>query len=388
MVGIRLMIIMALVGGLIAYIADHMGSKIGKKKLTIFGLRPKYTSMLLTVVSGMLISIVSVATVSMSSESARTALFGMEKLQSELKALNTEKENASQALADAQSSVAKQNEKIATLDKEIKNATEAKEKMESELLGVNDKYNAAQEEVKSLSEARTQLTNEISELEQVTERLHKGIVNMREGQVYYRAGEVVYAAVLSGGSGDTKNHEQLNWLLENANAAALQRLGDRKPEKPIQVIWISKEFMDDALNVLNKTKKNYLCRVRTIANIMVGELVVCELEMMENKLIYPHGSEVYSAKYDARNSNMSGDQMFMEFLTNVNHTAVAAGVMPDPVTGKVGNIDAESMVQATNQIKSCTGKFTVTAYAKTNVTTAGPVAITVKVKPEKDAGEI
>ena len=36
MVGIRLIIIMAIVGGLIAYLADKMGSKIGKKRMSVF----------------------------------------------------------------------------------------------------------------------------------------------------------------------------------------------------------------------------------------------------------------------------------------------------------------------------------------------------------------
>lgn len=383
MVGIRLMLIMAVVGGIIAYIADKLGTQIGKKKMTIFGLRPKHTAILLTVISGMLISLVSIAVVTISSESARTALFGMEKIQKELKALNAEKEQASMALTVARGNVAEKNAKIAALDQQIKASIEAKERMENELAGVNEKYNAAQAEVESLSQAKLQLTNDISKLEKITESLHKGIINLREGKVFYRAGEVVYATVLKGGMGATKNKEQISWMLENANQAALQRLGDLMPEKPIQVIWISKEFVDDATNVLNKNNKDYLCRLRTIANIMVGELVVCELEMMENKLIYPKGGEVFSANYDAKAMQMTPDQAILEFLTNVNHASVAAGVMPDPVTGKVGNIDAETIVQATNQIKSCNGRFKVIAYARGNITTAGPVWVTIQVKPEK-----
>ena len=87
MFGIRLMFLLAVMGGLIAYIADKLGSKIGKKKLSVFGLRPHDTSVLLTVLSGVLISLFSVGILAVSSESARTALFGMEKLQKELSRL-------------------------------------------------------------------------------------------------------------------------------------------------------------------------------------------------------------------------------------------------------------------------------------------------------------
>ena len=84
MFGIRLMFLLAVMGGVIAFIADKLGSKIGKKKLTVFGLRPHDTSVLLTVLSGVLISLLSIGILAVSSESARTALFGMEKLQKEL----------------------------------------------------------------------------------------------------------------------------------------------------------------------------------------------------------------------------------------------------------------------------------------------------------------
>lgn len=383
MVGIRLMVIMAIVGGLIAYIADKMGSKIGKKKMTVFGLRPKYTSILLTVISGMLISVLSIVTVSVSSESARTALFGMEKIQKELKSLNVEKERAAEALNEANGKVQKQNEKIAALDKEIKNSSDAKLKVEAELAGMNEKYNQAQSEVKNLSEARIKLTNEITELEQTTESLRQGIINMREGQLYYRAGEVVYAAILRGAMNSEQNKDQIGWLLNNANQAALQRLGDQRPEKPVQVIWISQDLLNDALNVLNNNKGDYLCRVRTIANIMVGELVVCELEMLQNRLVYADGTEVFSKTYNIPNDKLNPDIVIMDFLTSVNHTAVKAGVLPDPVTGKVGNLDAELMVLAANQIKNSGGKFTLTAYTRGAVTIAGPVRIGLRVKNDK-----
>ena len=385
MVGLRIMLIMAVVGGLIAYIADKMGSKIGKKKMTVFGLRPRHTSILLTVIGGMLISLLSIGVVSISSESARTALFGMEKLQKELKSLNKEKEAASIILSEAKKNISQQNEKISALNREIKATTEAKQNMEAELSNVNEKYNEAQQNVKDLSDAKLKLTTEIEDLEKTTARLRQGIVNMREGAVFYRAGEIVTAVVLRGGLTEEQNMEQMNWLFRTANDAAMQRLGQLRPEKPLQVIWISKEIADEVLRALNKSEKDYLCRVRTIANIIVGELVVCDIEMVENKHIYTDNQQVYSERY-AGNMQGAADAIIMDFLTKVNHTAVAAGVLADPITGKVGNVDAQTMVRASNLVKECTGAFTLIATTKGNVYTAGPLNIDLKVKPEKEMG--
>ena len=143
MFGIRLMFLLAVMGGLIAYIADKLGSKIGKKKLSVFGLRPHDTSVLLTVLSGVLISLFSVGILAISSESARTALFGMEKLQKELFRLTSEKNAAEKEYDKAMDALKDKNEAIAALDVKIREADAAKTAAEKNLLAANNSLNEA-----------------------------------------------------------------------------------------------------------------------------------------------------------------------------------------------------------------------------------------------------
>ena len=42
------------------------------------------------------------------------------------------------------------------------------------------------------------------------------------------------------------------------------------------------------------------------------------------------------------------------------------------LTGKVGNMDAATMIDASNAIRRTDGIFTLRAYAKGNITVAGP----------------
>ena len=388
MVGIRLIVIMAIVGGFIAYLADKMGSKIGKKKMSIFGLRPKHTSILLTVASGTMIAVLTIGVMAVSSESARTALFGMEKLQKELRLLNAEKINAGLALDAAKEKVEEQNKKITDLDAKMQASIRENDAMEAKLAEVNSMYSKAQDELANLTESKAQLTSEIEELEKTTEDLRKGIINMREGQVYYRAGEVVYAGVMRGGLKHDANLAQVNWLLQNANEAALERLGMRQSEQPLQAIWLSRGAVDNAVRALDKSKGNLFFRVRTVANIIVGELAVCEIEMFENQFIYPDGTLIYSADYDLHADSASHDNLLMGFLTQVNHQAVQAGVLPDPLSGKVGNMDAATMIETSNAIRRTNGVFTIKAYAKGDITTAGPVRLRMEVIPKQVKSEV
>ena len=55
--GIASVIGITLVAGIIAYIGDRVGHQVGRKRLTMFGLRPKYTSTIIAVATGMLIAL-------------------------------------------------------------------------------------------------------------------------------------------------------------------------------------------------------------------------------------------------------------------------------------------------------------------------------------------
>ena len=58
--------------------------------MTLFGLRPKYTSVIVTIISGVLISFSTVAVMAVVNENVRVALFGLSKLQTRMNDLNQE----------------------------------------------------------------------------------------------------------------------------------------------------------------------------------------------------------------------------------------------------------------------------------------------------------
>ena len=102
MYGIVLIAALIVTGGAIAVIGDRVGSKVGKKKLSLFGLRPRHTSVIVTIVTGVLITTLTFAVLAAASENVRVALFGMEKLNEEM-----------------HSDIQKKNEKINNLNSQI-----------------------------------------------------------------------------------------------------------------------------------------------------------------------------------------------------------------------------------------------------------------------------
>ncbi|HYK54500.1 MAG TPA: DUF3084 domain-containing protein [Candidatus Eremiobacteraceae bacterium] len=81
-----------IVAGAIAYIGDRVGHLVGRRRMTIFGLRPKYTSTIFAVGFGMLIAMAVIAVGLSISYDARLALFSLNKLNDQISALTRERD--------------------------------------------------------------------------------------------------------------------------------------------------------------------------------------------------------------------------------------------------------------------------------------------------------
>ena len=88
----------------LALLGDVLGFKYGKQRISVFGLRPRYTSRLITAVTGAIISIVILTVLSLFSQDVRTALFSMQYIQQQLMDLRVQlqssQNNTDQALED------------------------------------------------------------------------------------------------------------------------------------------------------------------------------------------------------------------------------------------------------------------------------------------------
>ncbi len=92
--GVILVPLLIVVSGGIAYVGNLVGRAIGRRRLTLFGLRPRYTAQIITIATGMIITVITVATVLVVSRDARQALFQFRTLQEQIGGLRTEIQNA------------------------------------------------------------------------------------------------------------------------------------------------------------------------------------------------------------------------------------------------------------------------------------------------------
>jgi uncharacterized protein (DUF3084 family) len=79
--------LLILVSGLVAFIGNLVGRAIGRKRLTLLGMRPRYTAQIVTVLTGMMITVVTLAVVLLASQDARQALFHLQEVQQQTRQL-------------------------------------------------------------------------------------------------------------------------------------------------------------------------------------------------------------------------------------------------------------------------------------------------------------
>ena len=133
MSGWLLIIALLVLGGVLSALGDRLGSRVGKARLSLFNMRPRRTAVLITVLTGSLISALSLGLMLLVSRQLRVGLFELDGLQQKLQdsrrqlqqnrgALESAEDERRQAIAqtqriDAELSTAKQ--RAATLREEL-----------------------------------------------------------------------------------------------------------------------------------------------------------------------------------------------------------------------------------------------------------------------------
>ena len=113
MFGVTLILGIAITGGIIAFLGDRIGTRVGKHRMTLWGLRPRYTSIIITILTGILIAGSTLSFLVLISYDVRTALFGMEALKKQTRELSEEVDVRTKALDAARAELEKKNTEYA-----------------------------------------------------------------------------------------------------------------------------------------------------------------------------------------------------------------------------------------------------------------------------------
>lgn len=395
MSGILLITVLVITGGAIAFIGDRLGTKIGKKRLSIFGLRPRHTSIIITIFTGIVITTLTFGVMAAASENVRTALFGMEELnrtmaetkanllntQADLSTAKAEQEKTDAALQQSKDDVLRLNKQQQALEEEaaqlqagiadLENAKAELTTKNEELSGTNQKLLADNDNL--AADNRT--------LEERTKQLRAGLITVREGDIAFRAGEIIASGVIRGGRNAEDVAADMETLATLANRNVSARFGSDRSD---QDIWIYQPEYDAAVETIVKSHQDIVVRIVAASNLVRGEEVRTTLELYPNSIIFRDKEFIIARPYVfGIGDDSESEQTVMNFLKDVNFAATSKGILPDPIRGTVGVMEGAQFYEIVAQLRGQRGPVILSAYANGDTDASGPLRL--KIKVEKNA---
>lgn len=402
MYGVRLILILAVIGGIIAYLGDRIGMRVGRRRLTLFGLRPKHTSVLITILTGILIVAVSLAVLSIASEDVRTALFRMRELQEALQTTRMQYEGVAEELYLR---LGELEQTQAQRDAAMRELLAAEERLER----ITAEYEAAVRELREAEETLAFTLQRVGNLQQIGEELQQRIEELqaridemeaeiqvkeaqiraaslqldlvRGGELAFRAGDIVLAQVFDGRDSLARLEAQLLELLERADLIAVQR-GARIPgEQPPSALQLLGGVFEGTVRVLADSSSRWVVRVVSIFNTTVGEPLLVDLELVEEQLIYRQGDVIASVRIEDGTGGLARDELF-RLLQLVYDEAIARGMLTDEDGFVSEGVSLPEFVATLSRIEELGGNALVLAVAaEDTLNTDWPLRIRLVVEP-------
>jgi|GEM_PF-287361 len=373
MYSLILVFTLIVISGLIAFVGDWVGLKIGKKRVTIFGLRPHHTAVFITIISGILIAIITVTILAISSNDVRTALFGMEELKEKLTYLSRE--------------VGIRNVQLSTTKEELKEKTTQLQEMEEKYQKLSEDINSKTSQLEELLiiregliEEKEQLNKEVEELNATIKALYSGIAWIREGEVIFGSDEQIALIIIQGQRPIEEIKEELIEFLNEASDKALT-MGAKKDERTNQVFIISQEEFEDVAQRIDNTDKEMIVRLLSSINVVEGEPVVAHFKTFENKLVFKINEEIISE--EIKNSEVSGEveKELLTLLRKVNILAIERGIIPNPKTSFVGTVSAVNLYDTVKTIVESDITMKVSIISVYDTWSTGPLRVRMEAIP-------
>ncbi len=265
MYGVTLILVLAVVGGVIAVIGDRLGTRIGKKKLTLFGLRPRHTAVVVTIFTGVCITTVTFGILAAASENVRTALFGMDRLNAMIADTRAALDATASALTSAEDAKQQADAELAKSEEEIAGLRSEQDDLraESERLSAGNRALMMEKEGLislngRLSGENAKLLTDIDELGVRANVLRENIVNLREGNIVYQAGEIIASGTIPAGLTRDEVERGLEGIAQLGTRNASTRLGENHTD---QDIWIYGPQYESAVQTIMNSPVNMVVGV-------------------------------------------------------------------------------------------------------------------------------
>jgi uncharacterized protein (DUF3084 family) len=280
--GWLLILALLALGGVLSTLGDRLGSRVGKARLSLFQMRPRRTAVVITVLTGSLISAVSLGLMLLVSERLRTGLFELDQLEERLANGRSQLATSQRQLATSQAELNRAELGQREAQKRFEQAQARASQLRRELAPLLAQRNQLEAE-------RTRLSREVqdrdadirrteAELAQVRRRIAAGaqelkdleanLIALRRGDVVITSGQTLASAKVT-----LERPEQakavITALLQQANLKAFRRVLPGQPADR-QILLVPKSDITKLEGLLAKPG-SWVVSILSAANVLRGE---------------------------------------------------------------------------------------------------------------------
>jgi len=380
--GAVMIFLLVVLGGLIAYIGDRVGMKVGKRRVTMFGLRPKYTSIIVTIITGIVIVSLTLAVLLAVSKQSRTAFFGIQNLLKDLKEKETELAGMSSKFEAEEK---KMRESLADSTKNLKESRAALKSKQDELDDIIGEINIRslelsklQDSVDEMAEKVLDLNKKRKDLEETIQKLDKQISMLKKtytnlvaetnqdvlfGDVIYRKDQPLARVAMPAGIGGAEMRKLLwntmNEVFRNAVEAGATEEDDLGMMFESQLASLAKE--------VGKRDGDTILELRSHTNVLKGQPLHVTWTIVQNALVFRKGQVMGREVVQPGMSEDALRIILNGMLVNASSEARQAGMIPDPKTGRVGAIPKKRFDEVAAELSSSREPRTVELFVTDNV---------------------
>lgn len=285
MTGWLLLLSLLILGGVLSTLGDRLGSRVGKARLSLFGLRPRQTAVVITVLTGSLISALSLGLMLLVSRQLRVGLFELNDLEarlrssrSDLKGSRKAQRKARQQLAEARTDEIKARKILADaqarareLRSTLQPLQEQTRRLEAERQRLSQDVRNRDAEIQRTDDELRAVRQRISSGEAELQQLEKNLIALRRGDVAISSGQPLATVTLKLDRPD-QARQVIDQVLREANLQAFQKvLPGQVPDR--QIILVPRQDIERLEQAIRKPG-TWVVLLRSAANVLRGESVV------------------------------------------------------------------------------------------------------------------
>ncbi len=357
----------------LAALGDILGFMYGKQRITLFGLRPKYTGRLITAITGALIAVFILAVMSIFSQDVRTALFGMKYIEQQIYDLRFKLHESEERAEQTQASFVEASTNLELTGFELAS-------MKNDKLILEQEKSELEASLKLMREESEQLKNDLKSMRSEAIALS---ANVLLGQISFETGlsndEIIKKF------DELKQQVRLNILARISNQT-FSRLRDF----PIE---FSQSEEDEIIKKISSSQVRLYVRALSNENYTFADnmRVNVRLECGESSLIYEEGGIVYRKFFlndRDTNTSLTSEGILHTFLRELKIKVIEDGILPEPATNNVGTLDGETFFNAVEELSAIKSSVIINAIATEDIYSEGPVIIDILFETDTESESI